>query len=120
MSSKVNLAAKFDSFTAPWQPKIAGELNGQYVKLVKFLGDFVWHSHEFEDEMFLVVKGRFRMDFRERQEWIEAGEFIIVPRGVEHKPYAEEEVEVMLFEPATTVNTGDAGGERTLLELERI
>lgn len=120
MNAKVNLHEKLSLFSEHWSPKIVGELNGQQVKLVKFLGDFVWHSHENEDEMFLVIRGRFRMDYRDRQEWIEPGEFVIVPRGVEHKPYAEEEVEVMLFEPATTVNTGDAGGDRTLLDLERI
>jgi mannose-6-phosphate isomerase-like protein (cupin superfamily) len=120
MTSKVNIAAKLDSFAEHWQPKIVGELKGQLVKLVKFQGDFVWHSHEQEDEMFLVVKGRFRMDFRDRSEWIETGEFIIVPRGVEHKPCAEDEAEVMLFEPASTVNTGSAGGERTVLNLERV
>jgi mannose-6-phosphate isomerase-like protein (cupin superfamily) len=120
MTSKVNIAAKLDSFAEHWQPKIVGELNGQLVKLVKFQGDFVWHSHQQEDEMFLVVKGRFRMDFRDRSEWIETGEFIIVPRGVEHKPCAEDEAEVMLFEPASTVNTGSAGGERTVLNLERV
>ena len=120
MTTKVNLLSKLDSFTDHWSPKIVGELNGQLVKLVKFSGDFVWHSHEHEDELFFVVRGRFRMDFRDRSEWIEAGELIVVPRGIEHKPFAEEEAEVMLFEPATTDNTGNAGGDRTLLELERI
>lgn len=117
---KLNLAEKFALFAEPWSPKIAGELNGQHVKLVKLLGPFVWHHHEVEDELFLVVKGRFRMEFRDRDEWIEAGEFIVVPRGVEHRPVAEEEAHVLLFEPATTVNTGSAGGERTVAELERI
>ena len=120
MKSKVNLEEKFSLFAEQWSPKVAGELNGQQIKLVKFIGDFVRHSHEHEDEMFVTVKGRFRMDFRDRSEWIEEGEFIIVPRGIEHKPYAEEEAEVLLFEPASTVNTGDAGGVRTLLELDRI
>jgi mannose-6-phosphate isomerase-like protein (cupin superfamily) len=112
--TKVNLSEKFGLFSEHWSPKIVGELNRQHVKLVKFQGDFVWHSHEAEDEMFLVVKGRFRMDFREREIWLEAGEFIIVPKGVEHKPFAEDEVEVLLFEPTSTVNTGTAGGDRTV------
>ena len=120
MVSKVNLADKFSEFSEHWSPKIAGELNGQLVKLVKFSGDFVWHSHENEDEMFLVAEGRFRMDYRDGSEWIEEGEFVIVPRGVEHKPFAEEEVWVVLFEPASTVNTGSAGGERTVVDLDRI
>ena len=97
---KVNLSEKLALFRGHWQPKIVGELNGQHVKLVKFQGEFVWHHHDAEDELFYVVAGRFRMDFRDRQEWIEEGEFIIVPRGVEHRPYAEDEVAVMLFEPA--------------------
>jgi mannose-6-phosphate isomerase-like protein (cupin superfamily) len=120
MSDKVNVKEKFGLFTEHWSPKVVGELNGQLIKLVKFSGDFVWHSHEHEDEMFLVIRGRFRMDYREGSEWIETGEFVIVPRGIEHKPYAEEEVEVMLFEPASTVNTGDAGGDRTRLALDQI
>jgi mannose-6-phosphate isomerase-like protein (cupin superfamily) len=120
MTSKVNLAEKFAAFSEHWSPKVAGELNGQQVKLAKFMGDFVWHSHENEDELFFVVKGRFRMDYRDGSEWIEEGEFVIVPRGVEHKPYAEDEVWVVLFEPASTVNTGSAGGERTVLDLDRI
>ncbi len=120
MTPKVNLADKLDSFTDHWSPKIVGELNGQHVKLVKFIGDFVWHSHENEDEMFLVVCGRFRMDFRDRSEWIEEGEFIIVPRTVDHKPFADEEVHVLLVEPATTLNTGTAGGERTVANPDRI
>ena len=103
---KINLAQKLSVIKDHWNPRIIGELNGQHLKLVKFKGPFTWHHHENEDEMFLVVKGRFRMDFREggreREEWIEAGEFMIVPRGVEHRPYAEEECEVLLFEPAST------------------
>ena len=120
MGDKVNLRSKLDSFAEHWTPKIVGELNGQHVKLVKFVGDFVWHSHEAEDEMFYVVRGRFRMDFRDRAEWIEAGEFVIVPRGVEHKPCAEDEVEVMLFEPASTLNTGDAASVLTVANPDRI
>ena len=112
--STVNLAQKLALFSEHWRPKIVGELNGQHVKLVKFLGPFIWHHHENEDELFLVVKGRFRMEFRDRDVWIDAGEFLIVPRGVEHRPVADEEVEVLLFEPASTVNTGNAGGDRTV------
>ena len=117
----VNLAEKLSSFSEQWSPKIVGELNGQQVKLVRFLGEFVWHHHEHEDELFLVVKGRFRMDFRDRSEWIEEGEFVIVPRGVEHRPVAETEASVLLFEPATTLNTGNVTDARlTLTELERL
>ena len=118
---KVNLEQKLSLFSEQWQPKIVGELNGQYVKLVKFQGPFVWHHHEAEDEMFLVVKGRFRMEFRDRNVWIEEGEFIVVPRGVEHRPVADEEAQVMLFEPMSTLNTGNnADSEMTVPELERI
>ena len=111
---KVNLAEKFSQFDDYWNPRIAGELNAQYVKLVKFKGEFVWHHHEKEDEMFLVVKGRFRMEYRDRVEWLEEGEFIIVPKGVEHRPVADEEVDVILFEPSTTLNTGNVVNERTI------
>ena len=117
---KVNLEQKLSLFTEHWQPKIVGELNGQYVKLVRFQGPFVWHYHETEDEMFFVVKGRFRMEFRDRDVWLEEGEFIIVPHGVEHRPVADEEAQVMLFEPASTLNTGNAESELTLAELEKI
>ena len=113
-------AEKFASFDERWKPKVAGELNGQHVKLVKFLGEFVWHHHDEEDELFLVVKGRFRMEFRDRSVWIEEGEFIVVPRGVEHRPVAEEEAHVLLFEPASTLNTGNVRGEMTVAELDRI
>ncbi len=116
----VNLAAKLAAFSEPWSPKIVGELNGQQVKLVKFLGPFVWHHHEAEDELFYVVKGSFRMEFRDRAVLVAAGEFIIVPRGIEHRPVADQEVEVMLFEPATTLNTGNVRNERTLDRLERL
>lgn len=118
--AKVNLAEKLSRFSAHWQPKIIGELNGQHVKLVKFEGPFVWHSHEHEDELFLVVRGRFRMELREGDVELEAGELLIVPRGVEHRPVADEEVEVLLFEPAGTVNTGNVRDERTVDELERL
>jgi mannose-6-phosphate isomerase-like protein (cupin superfamily) len=117
---KVNLAKKLASFDEHWKPKIAGELNGQQVKLVKFKGPFVWHHHDNEDELFLVVKGRFRMEFRDREIWLEPGEFLIVRHGVEHRPVADEEAEVLLFEPATTLNTGNVRNERTVHQLERI
>lgn len=118
--NKVNLAEKLSLFDEHWSPKVVGELNGQHVKLVKLLGDFVWHHHDDEDELFLVTKGRFRMEYRDREEWIGEGEFVVVPRGVEHRPVAEEEAHVMLFEPASTVNTGNADGEMTVAELDRI
>ena len=114
LMQKVNLAEKFSQFDDHWNPRIAGELNSQCVKLVKFKGEFVWHHHENEDEMFLVVKGRFRMEYRDRVEWLEEGEFVIVPKGVEHRPVADEEVNVVLFEPATTLNTGNVVNERTI------
>ena len=117
---KVNLRAKFALFADHWRPKIVGELNGQQVKLVKFLGEFVWHKHDQEDELFLVVKGRFRMEFRDRRVWLEEGEFLTVPRGVEHRPVAEEEAHVLLFEPASTLNTGDVRNERTVKRLDRL
>ncbi len=117
---KVNVADKLAMFDEHWSPKIVGELNGQHVKLVKLLGPFVWHHHDEEDELFLVVKGRFRMEYRDRNEWIEAGEFVIVPRGTEHRPVAEEEAHVLLFEPASTLNTGNVEGELTKKELSRI
>jgi len=117
---KVNLAEKLASFTDHWNPRIVGELNGQHVKLVRFQGEFVWHSHALEDELFLVVRGSFRMEFRDRHVDLEAGELIIVPRGVEHRPVAENEVHVLLFEPAGTLNTGDAGGPLTRSAPDRI
>ena len=116
----VNVQQKLAQFSDYWSPKIVGELNGQQVKLVKFQGEFIWHRHENEDELFLVVKGRFRMEFRNRRVWLDEGEFLIVPRGVEHRPVAEEEVHVMLFEPASTLNTGNARSDRTIAYPERI
>jgi mannose-6-phosphate isomerase-like protein (cupin superfamily) len=117
---KVNLAEKFGLFDEHWSPKIAGELNDSYVKLAKIKGEFVWHHHENEDELFLVVKGRLLMKLRDRDVWVDEGEFIIVPRGVEHKPVAEEEVHIVLLEPKTTVNTGNVQDERTITEEEWI
>lgn len=117
---KVNIGEKLALFSEHWKPKIVGRLNGQSVKLVKFQGEFVWHHHEQEDELFLVVRGRFRMDFQDRQEWIEEGEFIIVPRGVEHRPFAEQEVAVLLFEPESTLNTGNQRNEFTAEASERL
>ena len=117
---KVNLAQKLSLFKEQWKPKIVGELNGQLIKLVKFQGPFVWHHHDHEDEMFYVVKGSFDMEFRDKTVTINEGEFIIVPRGVEHRPNAKEKAEVMLFEPATTLNTGNVENEITQRELDRI
>ena len=117
---KVNLGEKLALFTDHWSPKIVGELNGQHVKLVKFRGEFVWHKHDHEDELFLVVKGRFIMEFRDRHVPLGEGEFLIVPRGVEHRPVADEEVHVLLFEPATTLNTGNVRDERTVDVPERL
>ena len=108
---KVNLAEKFALIDEHWRPKVVGELNGQEVKLVKFQGEFPWHHHEHEDEMFLAVKGSFRIEFRDRTVELGEGEFVIVPRGVEHRPVAEEEVEVLLFEPKNVLNTGNVTDE---------
>ncbi len=121
---KINLNDKLSLFSAHWKPHIVGELNGQQVKLVKFQGPFTWHHHDNEDELFLVVKGRFRMEFREvdreRSVWLEEGEMIIVPRGVEHRPVADEEAHVLLFEPASTLNTGNVENELTVHVLETL
>jgi mannose-6-phosphate isomerase-like protein (cupin superfamily) len=116
----INLREKFARFQEPWSPKIIGELNDSYVKAVKLKGEFIWHHHEQEDELFLVVKGTLRMKFREREAIVREGEFIIVPRGVEHLPVADEEVHVVLLEPKTTLNTGNIRSERTVAELDRI
>ena len=110
---KISLAEKFATFTEQWQPRIVGELNGQHVKIVRLQGDFVWHHHEHEDEMFLVIEGTMNLEFRDRTVTLRAGEFCIVPRGVEHKPFAKEEAKVMLFEPASTLNTGNVENDRT-------
>ena len=117
---KINLDQKLSLFSDHWNPRIVGELNGQHVKLVKLKGEFVWHHHDHEDELFYVVKGKLRMEFRDKIVEIEPGEMIVVPRGVEHKPVAVEEVHVMLFEPATTLNTGNVENERTRKELETL
>jgi mannose-6-phosphate isomerase-like protein (cupin superfamily) len=116
----VNIAQKFSQFNEMWSPKIVGEVNDSYVKAVKFIGEFVWHHHDNEDEMFLVVKGLLRMKFRDREERVGPGEFIIVPRGVEHLPVSDEETHVLLFEPRSTLNTGNVTNERTLAQLERL
>lgn len=118
--NKVNLLQKFEQIHEYWSPKIAGELNGQMVKLVKFKGEFVWHKHDNEDELFWVIKGTFKMDLRDQPLLIEEGEFIVIPRGIEHKPVAENEVWVVLFEPATTLNTGNVKNEMTIERLESI
>ena len=115
---KVNLAEKLSTFSDYFNPHIAGELNGQQVKLVKFKGEFVWHHHDNEDELFYVVKGSFDMQMRDKTITVNAGEFLIMPRGVEHRPVATEEVEIMLFEPATIVNTGNIENEMTRKELK--
>ena len=116
----INLAAKLKQFAEYWQPKVIAELNSQQVKLVKFQGPFVWHHHEHEDELFWVLKGRLRMEFRDRSLSLEPGELIVVPRGVEHRPCADEEVHVALFEPATTLNTGNVVNERTVPKPQKI
>jgi mannose-6-phosphate isomerase-like protein (cupin superfamily) len=116
----VNLRAAFARIDEPWQPRIAGEVNDMHVKLAKLHGEFVWHHHELEDELFLVISGRLLMRFRDRELWIEPGEFLVVPHGVEHCPVAPDGCEVMLFERAGTVNTGTEINERTVLELQRV
>jgi mannose-6-phosphate isomerase-like protein (cupin superfamily) len=117
---KININEKLSLFNDHWNPRIIGELNGQQVKAAKLKGEFFWHHHEQEDEMFLVVKGILRMEFRDRVVNVKEGEFIIVPKGVEHKPVAEEEVSLLLFEPASTLNTGNIENERTKRVLQKI
>lgn len=117
---KINLAEKFALFSDHWSPRIIGELNGQQVKLAKFSGPFVWHHHENEDELFFVMKGRFRMEFRDGNVDLETGDMLIVPRGLEHRPVADDEVQVLLFEPASTLNTGNVRNERTVEKLTSI
>lgn len=117
---RISIAEKFDSFADHWNPRVVAELNGQQIKVVKVHGTFDWHHHDDEDEAFLVHRGRFRMEFRDRTVQLEAGDLIVVPRGVEHRPVADEEAEVILFEPATTLNTGNVRSERTRDRLEHI
>src|SRR5689334_21033485 len=117
---KVNIAEKLSSFKDYFNPRVVGELNGQQVKLVKFQGEFIWHHHDHEDELFYVVRGSFDMHTREKIITVNAGEFLVMPRGVEHKPVAEKEVEIMLFEPTTTLNTGNVENDMTVKDLEKI
>jgi mannose-6-phosphate isomerase-like protein (cupin superfamily) len=117
---KVNLSEKLSRFNDCWSPKIVGELNDSHVKLVKLKGEFVWHHHEDEDEMFLVVKGKMTIKLKDRQIELEEGEFVIIPRGVEHLPVADEEAHVLLLEPKSTLNTGNVLDEKTVENLERI
>jgi mannose-6-phosphate isomerase-like protein (cupin superfamily) len=120
MIDKINLAEKFERVSQPWQPKVVGEVNDALIKIVKLAGEFVWHRHDAEDELFLVVSGRLLMKFRDGEVRLEAGELIIVPRGVEHLPVAEGETQVLLVEPASTLNTGNVRNERTVDKLDRI
>ena len=117
---KVNIQEKLDLFHDHWKPKVVGELNGQHVRLVKFKGEFVWHQHESADELFMVVRGSFDLQYRDRVVRVEEGEFIIVPRGTEHCPRADEEVHVLMFEPVDTLNTGDAESDRTVRTPEKL
>lgn len=117
---KVIIADKLALFNDHWNPRIAGELNGQLIKLAKIQGDFIWHKHDHEDEMFLVVKGKIRIELRDGTIELNPGEFVIIPKGVEHKPSSEEETHILLFEPASTLNTGDIKNERTREKLENI
>ena len=116
----VNLAQKFGQFSDHWSPKIAGELNDSYIKLVKVQGEFVWHHHEHEDELFLVIKGNLTIKLRDRELHVAEGEFVVIPKGVEHMPVAQNEVQMLLLEPKTTLNTGEVQNERTVANLERI
>ncbi|MFH0848722.1 MAG: cupin domain-containing protein [archaeon] len=117
---KVNLVDKFSLFNDYWNPKIVGELNDSYVKLIKFKGEFIWHQHEAEDELFLVVKGKLLLRLLDREIWLREGEFLIIPRGVEHLPIAEEEAHVLLLEPKSTLNTGNLQNERTRTRLDQV
>jgi len=116
----INIAEKLDSFSEHWKPKIIAELNGQQIRIAKLKGEFVWHSHENEDEMFLVIKGKLTISFRDGDKALNEGEFLVVPKGVEHKPSAEEEVSIMLFEPASVLNTGNVNNDFTIKNLDRI
>ena len=119
-TEKVNLDEKLSHFSDYWNPRIVGELNNQHVKVAKFKGEFTWHKHDNEDEMFLVIKGKFKMEFRDKNIELNENDFLIVPKGVEHRPVADEEVSIMLFEPATTLNTGNQKNEFTKDKLESI
>jgi mannose-6-phosphate isomerase-like protein (cupin superfamily) len=118
--NKININEKASLISDHWNPRILAELNGQHVKLAKLLGEFIWHKHEMEDELFYVLKGELIMEFRDHTEVLNPGEMIVVPRGVEHRPVAREEVTILLFEPASTLNTGDQENERTRRDLERL
>ncbi|MFT4600649.1 MAG: mannose-6-phosphate isomerase-like protein (cupin superfamily) [Arenicella sp.] len=118
--NKINLSEKLNQFSDHWNPRLLAEMNGQHIKVAKFQGAFVWHSHEDEDELFMVLKGSFTMEFRDHSVHLNEGEIIVVPKGVEHRPVAKEEVEVLLFEPATTVNTGDADSDLKQSKLDKI
>ncbi len=120
MPGKVNLVQKFSLFQDYWSPKIVGEVNDFHVKLAKLKGEFIWHHHDVEDELFLVVKGRLQMRFRDKDVCVDEGEFVIVPRGVEHLPVADQETHVLLLEPKSTLNTGNVKNERTVEDLDRI
>jgi mannose-6-phosphate isomerase-like protein (cupin superfamily) len=120
MTDKINIAEKLSLFQDHFNPRIIGELNGQHVKLAKFQGEFIWHKHDNEDELFFVLEGEFKMEFRDKVVTIKKNEIIVVPRGVEHRPVAEKEVSIMLFEPTTTLNTGDTKNSRTRENLEKI
>lgn len=117
---KINVENKFDLFNEYWSPKIVGDLNDSHVKLAKFKGEFVWHKHDNEDELFFIIKGNLLIKFRDQDVYLKEGEFIIIPKGVEHLPIAEEEVHVMLIEPKATLNTGDATSDLTKTDLDRI
>ena len=117
---RIRLTDKLDHIREYWEPKIVAELNGQHVKLAKIAGEFIWHSHEQEDELFLVLRGRMTMEFRDRKVALEPGDVLVVPRGVEHRPVAEEETHILMFEPAGTRNTGNVRDERTRERLERL
>ncbi len=120
MIEKINLAEKFGLFSEHWSPKIVGEVNEFHVKLAKLKGEFIWHRHEDEDELFLVVKGKLQIKLRDGEIWLDEGEFVIIPRGVEHLPVAPDEVHLLLIEPASTRNTGNVTGDRTVEQLDRI
>jgi mannose-6-phosphate isomerase-like protein (cupin superfamily) len=117
---KINISEKFNLFEDYWNPRIIGELNNQHIKLVKLKGEFIWHKHDEEDEMFMVIKGKLKIEFRNKSVILNESELIIVPKGIEHKPVAEEEVQILLFEPGTTLNTGNITNERTVIKPEII